>query len=38
MDASNVDIPRYSVQKEYRLDTTLKPDQLVPPAVELQQE
>jgi hypothetical protein len=38
MDASDVEIPFYSVQKGYRLDTTLKPDQIVPPAVELQKE
>ena len=38
MDASNVDIPLYSRQKEYRLDTILKQDQIVPPAIELQQE
>jgi len=38
MDASQVDIPLYSRQKEYRLETALKPDQLVPPAVELQKE
>ena len=38
MDASEVDIPLYSRQKEYRLDTAFKPDQLIPPEVELQKE
>ncbi len=37
MDASEVDIPLYSRQKEYRLDT-LQSDQLISPAVELQKE
>jgi hypothetical protein len=36
MDASFVEIPLYSTQKEYRLDTTLKIDQIVSPSVELQ--
>lgn len=38
MDAAGVDIPLYSRQKEYRLDTALKPEQIVSPSVELQQE
>jgi len=38
MDAAGVEIPFYSVQKEYRLDTILKQGQIVPPAVELQKE
>jgi len=37
MNASGVEIPLYSRQKEYRLET-LQSDQILPPAVELQKE
>ena len=35
-DASEVDVPLYNLQKDYRLQTALQPHHLVAPSVELQ--
>lgn len=35
-EASEVDVPLYNLQKEYRLETALQPHHLVSPSVELQ--
>jgi hypothetical protein len=35
-DASEVDVPLYSLQKEYRLDTALQQHHMVSPSIELQ--
>ena len=35
-DASEVDVPLYNLQKDYRLETALQPHHLVSPSVELQ--
>ena len=35
-DASEVDVPLYNLQKDYRLQTALQPHHLVSPSVELQ--